>query len=558
VLGPADGAPEIDRREVMLVALGGIVLAVALFWPLVLHLGRDMPLDLGDPLSQSWQVAWGGHALFHQPLEYFQSNQFWPLPDSLAFSDALVGYAPAGTIGSGVHAAVVRYDLLFLFAFALAFVGAHLLARELGAPRLAAVVAGAAFAYAPWRLEQGGHMHVISSGGIPLALFLLVRGYRTRRPGMVLAGWAVAAWQLSIGFTLGLQLAYLLAVLAALAALAWLRRGRPGLDRRLVRASVVGVAVFAVVAVALARPYMRVLDDHPESHRSAADVAAFSGPVTMFAAASAHDSVWGGATAPARDALPFVPEQTLFPGLAIVVLALAGLGSAAYRRRARIGLGVGVVVVALLSLGFRSDDWGWLFPYRLLYEVLPGWQGIRVPGRLNTLTSLGLALLAAAGAARVVAVLARRPGGARALSAVAAPLLAVAVLVEGAGFAYPHPRVPTEPAGQRGVPAPQLHLPVRADDNRRYLLWSTDGFPAMVNGRSSFIPRQFAAVTKAVEGFPDAASVARLRRLGVRSVILHRNRLAGTPWAAWRSRPVSGLGLERTVAGGVVVYRLLR
>ena len=55
---------------------------------------------------------------------------------------------------------------------------------------------------------------------------------------------------------------------------------------------------------------------------------------------------------------------------------------------------------AVLSLGFRDDGWGWLFPYRWLYEVLPGWQGIRVPGRLNTLTSLGLALLAAAGAAR--------------------------------------------------------------------------------------------------------------------------------------------------------------
>ncbi len=49
----------------------------------------------------------------------------------------------------GVHAAVVRYDLLFLLAFALAFLGAHLLARELGAPPWAAAVAGAAFAYAP-------------------------------------------------------------------------------------------------------------------------------------------------------------------------------------------------------------------------------------------------------------------------------------------------------------------------------------------------------------------------------------------------------------------------
>src|SRR4029078_9435315 len=119
-----------------------------------------------------------------------------------------------GMIGNGFQAAIVRYNLLFLLAYALAFVGPYLLARELGVMRAAAVVAGVAFAYAPWRLEQDGHMHVISSGGIPLALFVLVRGYRRGSVGTVVAGWLVATWQLALGFTLGLMLAYLLAVLA--------------------------------------------------------------------------------------------------------------------------------------------------------------------------------------------------------------------------------------------------------------------------------------------------------------------------------------------------------
>ncbi|MFN2467648.1 MAG: hypothetical protein ABR521_05885, partial [Gaiellaceae bacterium] len=190
-------SPALPRRELTLLALAAVAAAVAMHWPLVLHLGQDVPKDLGDPLSQAWQVAWGGHALANQPLDYFQANQFWPLRDSLAFSDALIGYAPAGMVGEGFEAAIARYDVLFLFAYALAFAGAHLLGRELGLGPLAAAVAGAAYAYAPWRLEQDGHMHVISSGGIPLSLFLLVRGYRSGRPGLVVAGWAVAAWQLS-------------------------------------------------------------------------------------------------------------------------------------------------------------------------------------------------------------------------------------------------------------------------------------------------------------------------------------------------------------------------
>src|SRR4051795_12669913 len=213
------GSARFAAREVIVAALGSAAAALLMHWPLPLHIGRDVPGDLGDPLPQAWQVAWGGHALAHQPLDFFQANVFWPLKNSLAFSDALAGYAPFGLIGSGPHAAVVRYDLLFLFAYALAFFGAYLLARELRAGRAGAFVAGAAFAYAPWRLEQDGHLHVVSSGGIPLALALLVRGYRRDSVPLVAAGWLVATWQVSLGFTLGLQLAYLLAVLCAGAAI---------------------------------------------------------------------------------------------------------------------------------------------------------------------------------------------------------------------------------------------------------------------------------------------------------------------------------------------------
>ena len=57
---------------------------------------------------------------------------------------------------------------------------------------------------------------MISSGGLPLALFLLLRGYRRGSRGLVLAGWLVSAWQISLGFTLGMQYAYLLARAAPL------------------------------------------------------------------------------------------------------------------------------------------------------------------------------------------------------------------------------------------------------------------------------------------------------------------------------------------------------
>ena len=54
---------EVTFRELLLAALGAALLAVVMHWPLPLHLGETIPADLGDPLPQSWQVAWGGHAL---------------------------------------------------------------------------------------------------------------------------------------------------------------------------------------------------------------------------------------------------------------------------------------------------------------------------------------------------------------------------------------------------------------------------------------------------------------------------------------------------------------
>src|SRR3954464_8848005 len=168
--GEAEGAirGRAGAWEAAVVVAAGVVLAVAATWPLTLELRSRLPDDLQAPSLPAWQLAWAGHALIHQPLHLFQANAFWPLSHSLAFTDPLIGYAPAGLIGSGPGAAVVRYNLLYLFSYALAFAASWFLARELGLRPLGAAVTAAAFAFAPWRASQAGHLHILSSGGIPL------------------------------------------------------------------------------------------------------------------------------------------------------------------------------------------------------------------------------------------------------------------------------------------------------------------------------------------------------------------------------------------------------
>src|SRR5215211_2450526 len=551
-----------SAREGGVVFFVGVALAVLMFWPLVLHLDRDVPKDLGDSLLTAYLIGWDGHALLHQPLEWWQANAFWPNPDSLAFSDALVG--------SGFRAAVWHYNVVFLFAYALSFASAYLLARELGLGRSAAAVAGVAFAYSPWRWEQSAHVHVLSSGGIPLCLMLLLRGYRRRRPAAVVAGWLVAAWQVLIGVSLALQLLYLLPILAAAGFVIWWRAGHTAPTRRMALATTAGLAALAIVSIVVARPYLRVADDYPESHRTLGNVEHFSPPPRAFLSAPAENLVWGKITRGARDGLSAVSEQTLFPGALVLALAVFGLFSDVWPRRLRIGLAAAILTAAVFSMGLAFLDGR--VTYRLLFDYAPGWNGSRTPGRLHTLTTLFLALLAAGGAQAFVS-----PDGP--LRIRARPRLATAVclgfvlviLLEGGAFrrldgalAGPaHPPVPTPPQGLRHVPAPLIHLPAddeltSADDLRtyRYMVWSTEGFPELVNGISGFIPRRTYELGRLARGFPDRQSVAALRAAGVRSVVLHPGLAADTAWAGAASRSVAGLGIERRVAGDVVIFDL--
>jgi hypothetical protein len=555
----------ITWREVGLAAIGACLLAIVMTWPLIWHLGSTVPRDIGDPLAEAWQPAWGGHALLHQPLHFFDSNRFWPIPDSLAFGDALIGYAPAGLIGSGPHAAMVRYDLLFIFAYALAFFGAYLLARELGLGPLGAVIAGAAFAYAPYRLEQDGHLQVISSGGIPLALAFAVRGVRLKRPWWIFWAWVVAVWEVSIGWVLGLPFAYAVGLIVLVGVVIWLRRGRPRIPRGMLVAGIAGAVIFTGVSYWIAHHYLYIADNFPAAKRSPHEVAAFSGPLKVFLTAPEENFVWGAATAGIRDTLTTWQEKTLFPGAVILVLAIAGLWSSSLSKRWRIGIGIAAVAFAVLSLGFREGG-GLLWPYRVLYDLLPGWDAIRTPGRMTTFTSLALALLAAAGADAAIRAAGRWrwPGW----SAIAiAGVLSLAIVTEGRSLPFDpfdnqaQPEVPPALASTADIPQPQLHLPaLTAKENRAYQLESTQGFPEMVNGRASTNPAVVLDLVKHMATFPDAATVRELQAYGVRTVIIHLGLTDGTPQAGAARKPITGLPLRRYRLAdrpGLVFYDVL-
>jgi hypothetical protein len=563
-------SPTLGRAEILWVILAGILLAVLTSWPLVLHLPSRIAPDLGDPVRTAWEVAWVGHAMLHDPLHLFNSNAFYPHPLSLAFSDSLLGYGPAAFFGHGTVAALVRYNLLFLFAWSLCFIGSYLLGRELGLRKLAAGATGIAFAYAPYRVTEAGHLHVISSGGIALALFLLLRGYRRQSTKLVIAGWLVSAWQVSLGFTLGLQYSYMIGILALLALWYWWHVGRPALPRRLVVVTCIGLAIFGVVAIYQARPYLKVASEYPTAKRTLKEVKTYSSGPASLLSASTENRIWGPVTSAARAHVHSKNEDVFFPGLAILVLALIGLAAGVYTRRLRAGLAVGILVCSILAMGLGLTGAG--YPYRLLYDYAPGWDGVRVPGRVFTTATLFYALLAGAGAQWLLSWVERirfpptYRHSMRGLPSVVGVVLLIGLLGEGAGH-LGHPVVPQPAKAEIGLPGPLLDLPTDGAADRVWQYFSTNGFYKIPIGNSTFDMPQVDDLRGGMSGFPDKASIEKLRYYGIRTVVLHLQlpklpgivgyALAEPPnvYAA-AAKPVTGLGVKRRQVGSLEIYEI--
>lgn len=521
----------------------GLLLAVVVRRPQ--DLGTTVPGDARDPVLLSWVLAWPAHALTTGK-DLWDANIFAPIDNSLAFTDALLGYLPFGLVGEGPTAALVRYNLVLLLAFALAFAGTWLLVRQLGLGRTAALLAATAFAFNPWRVSQLNHLQILSSGGIPLALAMLARGHgvclRTGlgpvRPGWAFVGWATATWQLSLGFGLGLQLAYLLALCTAVAGIRALVRAQRGAgwpSRRLLLADGLGLVLFLGAGILLAQPYLQAVEDHPESRRPVAEVDFYSPTASAFLTAPADSWAWGRYTAERRSDVPAINEKALFPGLAVTALAVAGLAlPGRWSRRRQVLLAGAVVVLAVAALGTKGPLDGRL--YLQLYEHAPGYQGIRTPSRLVTTAWLGLALLAAHGisvlreaATRAVALRdPTNPAVDRPVALALALGLTAVVLLEGIDTAGQTAARPPPSVALRDLPPPILVLPSEDLFDQDVMRWSTDGFPEVVNGISGFNPRLQNELRDAASRLPDPGALQQLRNAGVQSLLLVPEALPGT------------------------------
>jgi hypothetical protein len=390
----------------ILVCLAFLGLTAVMTWPWVLHV-RDHCSDAGDPYLNSWIMWWDFHQTFHDPLHLFHGNIFFPLKYSLAFSEHNYGIAllffPLYALG--IRPLTVQ-GLATLLGFAFSGYGAFRLGRTLTGSSGAAWVTGIAFAFVPYRFGQMPHVNYLFSGWIPLLLEALVLFLRERsRKRAAWLGVSFFMNGLSVIHWFVLTLIPLAATGLILAFRHGAERDRAGLRRGALALGIAGIALLPFLL-----PYQRAAKLYGFT-RAPDDAMVYSAHLKDWLSADSWNRTWRGLGAPPAS------ERGLFPGLLLLLLPLASLGSHAAAKASSAPRAPDVLYVGALwaILGFLGSL-GMNAPFhRVLYETLFFFRSIRVPARWAMVAYLGIALLAGAGAlALSEAWNRRRPGAWRA------------------------------------------------------------------------------------------------------------------------------------------------
>jgi len=142
-------------------------------YPLIFRMGSWVH-DLGDPLLNSWIIAWDIHALTTDPLNLFNANIFYPLSKTLTYSENLL---PTAIMAAPIYLIsenpILAYNFALLLSYIIAGVGAYLLVKRITKSDLAGIFAGIVFAFNPFKMDHLSHLQIQSCGFIPFTLLYL-------------------------------------------------------------------------------------------------------------------------------------------------------------------------------------------------------------------------------------------------------------------------------------------------------------------------------------------------------------------------------------------------
>lgn len=562
-------------NKAWLVLVVYLFLATVLTHPLWLHLAEAVPSDIGDPLLNAWVLAWDAHAWLNPSIHWFDANIFFPLPNTLAYSEHMASVAalvlPIQVIS---QEPLVAYNASMLLSFGLAGMGMYLLIRRWTGSGAAAWVAGLAFAFGPYRLAAISHLQLLSVQWLPFSLLaldcLLDPGRRTRawRSVLLLVLFTtlqvLASWYLAV-FTLLVLACYALSWMVT----ALVVRHRPPDGQRVFQQLgwlALSAGLVILLSLPMAWPYLEVMPTLQAARPLEESLKLAAQPGDFLAAAPVL-RLFGPLSQPLRQRPGFTEENLLWLGTAAPLLTLLGLaciwrpGAGAFRTGLHRWRSGALLLILVISLLLTTAG-----PYQALVQLVPWLSVIRVPARWVIPATCALAGLAGYGIAGARQLLAGRgqhtPGWRRALAAALPAIIGLWLLAEtwavpiplaevGARASWPavyhilrQSAIDRRPADQAATPGwavvelPMYVAPGPEYPETRRMLASSLGWWQLVNGYSGFTPARQPLLGQALADFPSERAITTLRELGGAGVcyLVVHSQQAPFETATWRDQ----------------------
>jgi len=487
------------------VALLFIVLAIAMTWPLAPNISQAVS-DPGDPFYLTWTLDWDYYATVHR-LPLFQANSFHPSKYTLAFGEHLYGIALFlfPLFAAGI-APLTIHNIAILLGFAGCGYAMYALGRWATGSIAAGIIGGIAYALVGIRFHHLPHVAYIWSMWLPLlllALLAFVQNPDWRRAALLAAAATIN------GLTTLHWLAFGSVALAITAIVLAVVTGRAREKRFWLLLIAAGVVTLIVLAPFLT-PYWSVSRLYG-MHRAYSEALPNSSAEWRDWLQPNYQNKLYGRFSPGA---AYGHERTLLAGIGVYLLAIIGLTSK--RTPAWLAALLWIVIGVLGSRGLYG-----LFG-SILFELVPGFEGIRVPARWAMVAFAGIALFASFGMERLLR------GRSTTTGIVLSSAVALALLFEMRTAPLRWYLVPTEPRPVydwlRTAPAAGaiLELPMTQHAAYEYLWRATVHHRPLINGVSSYLPPDYTRLTAMYDAQPIAPSLYdELERIGCSLIVVH-------------------------------------
>lgn len=309
----------------LLVLIFFILLSIIMLWPLPLHMA-DAFVSHVDPLLNTWIFDWDTYQLFRDPLHLFDANIFFPLENTLAFSEHMIVLSliafPVSLVSGNP---ILGYNFVQILSYLLCGFAVYLLVFHLTKSRMAGIAAGIIFAFSPYRFRQLGHIQNITVFWTPLSLLYLHKA--VKKPAwksMLLFGLFFVLQSLSCGY-----LGVFLAITVGLFVLYYLMFMEPALRLPFLKKLVVVGVLSGLIIVPFLVPYLQVKEEH-QFERTVESNIQFSANLLGYATISRFNknvfyeekSVANRVAINKMDRGELRPKgRGLFPGILTIVLA---------------------------------------------------------------------------------------------------------------------------------------------------------------------------------------------------------------------------------------------